>query len=310
MRTLVVGTRSSQLARTQTNWVIDALRASGIKNEIEVKEFVTKGDRNHNVSLAEVGGSGIFIQELQQAIIDEEIDFAVHSMKDLDPVLPTGLVIGAVPEREDHRDALVAREGRTLEELQKGALVGTSSLRRAAQIRSVRPDVKTKWIRGSVEARIEQLEDGDFDAIILAVAGLKRLHLQDGHISEYLREDQFVPAVGQGALAIECRANDTELQRILAVINDQEAFLATQTERRFEEIFAGENSAPVGAYAHMRDHEIILHATIISDDGMRVLISTAQGTDPDTVAHAAKDDLMKQGAQSILDAFDQKGNES
>lgn len=309
MRTLIVGTRNSPLARTQTDWVIDQLRAAGIKNEIEVKEFVTKGDQKLNVSLAEVGGSGIFIGEIEQAMMRSEIDFAVHSMKDLEPVIPSALVISAVPKREDHRDALVAREGRTVGELKKGALVGTSSLRRAAQIRSARPDIQTSWIRGRVEARIEQLEEGHFDAIILAVAGLKRLGLHEAYITEYLREDHFVPAVGQGALAIECRTDDTELQGILATINDEEAFIATQTERRFEEVFAGENRAPVGAYAHMKDGTIILHATIISEDGMHVLLSTAEGTDPNSVAREAKDDLIKQGAQSILDAFTQKENE-
>lgn len=300
MRTFVVGTRNSKLALTQTNWVINELQKSGIKHPIRIEEFVTKGDRILNVALSEVGGTGIFIKELEQAIRMGKVDFAVHSMKDLPATLPSELIITAVPTREDHRDALVARDGLTLAELPEGAVIGTSSLRRSVQILAVRPDLKTKWIRGSVESRVEQLQAGDFDAIILAVAGLSRLNMSDDVITEYLPEDTFIPAVGQGALAIQCRKDDTELRRCLEMINDPSVMTAVKTERALQNSFEGGDQAPIGAYAFVKQGDITLHANIVSLDGKKVLTTTARGNDSEMVATEAADSLIQQGAQNII----------
>ena len=172
MRKIIVGTRTSKLAMIQTHWVIDQLKKSGVEHEFEIKEFVTKGDKNLSVSIQDVGGSGIFTDELEESLLNHDIDFAVHSLKDIPAQLPEKLVISAIPVREDARDAYIARNHVKLADLPSGAVIGTSSPRRAAQILLKRPDVKTEWIRGPVDARLQQLEEGKYDAIILAAPGL------------------------------------------------------------------------------------------------------------------------------------------
>lgn len=309
MRTFVVGTRNSKLALIQTNWVINQLKNAGVQHPIKIEEFVTKGDRILNVSLSNVGGTGIFIKELEQAIIEKKIDFAVHSMKDLPATIPDDLVITAVPTREDHRDALISRKGLTLAELPKDAVIGTSSLRRSAQILSMRPDVNTEWIRGSVESRIEQLRVGKFDAIILAVAGLKRLNISDELITEYLPEETFIPAVGQGALAIQCRKDDEELRQSLQAINNENDMMAVMTERAFQNEFENGDLAPIGAIATVTKNGITLHTNIVSLDGKQVLTKTVMGNDPETVAKEAAQSLMQQGALQIMNQLKQRHDE-
>ncbi|HLR67120.1 hydroxymethylbilane synthase [Virgibacillus alimentarius] len=299
MRKIIVGSRGSKLAITQTKWVINALKKAGVKNEIKIKEIVTKGDRNLNVALSKVGGNNIFTQELEQAMYDQEIDFAVHSMKDLPSVEPEGLVIVGIPEREDPRDAYIAKNSVALKDLPAGSIVGTSSLRRAAQILAVRPDLKTKWIRGAIDARLQKLHDEDYDAIILAVAGLKRLGLSE-NITEYLPVDPFVPSVGQGALAIECRSKDKELREILAKINDKVALKTVKAERKFLDLLQGSDQFPIGAYAYMENDEIILHATVLTTDGKVALKEIVRGEDPDIVGTEAAERLIKQGAADII----------
>lgn len=296
----MVGTRNSKLALTQTNLVIDDLKKAGVENPFETKEIVTKGDRVLDVALSQVGGSDIFTQEIEQAMYDKEIDFAVHSMKDLSATEPDGLTIAAIPEREDPRDAYIAKDNVALKDLPAGAVVGTSSLRRAAQMLAVRPDLQTKWIRGAIDARIKKLHTEDYDAIILAAAGLNRLGLSEANITEYLPVDTFIPSVGQGALAIECRSDDTELLEILAKINDQSALKTVQAERMFLDILQGNDQFPIGAYAYLDNNEIILHATVISTDGKTVLQEFVRGADADQVASEAADKLIKRGAEDII----------
>lgn len=200
MRKIIVGSRRSKLALTQTNWVIDQLRRLNPAVDFEVKEIVTKGDKILDVTLSKVGGKGLFVKEIEQAMLDKEIDMAVHSMKDMPAVLPEGLTIGCIPEREDYRDALISKGHVKLADLKPGAIVGTSSLRRGSQILAKRPDLEIKWIRGNIDTRLAKLETEEYDAIILAAAGLSRMGWTKEIVTEFIDPDICLPAVGQGAL--------------------------------------------------------------------------------------------------------------
>lgn len=300
MRKIIVGTRTSKLALIQTNWVIDQLKKAGVQNEIEIKEFMTSGDKNLTVSLAALGGGGIFIEELEQALLNKEIDFAVHSLKDLPAILPEELVITAIPEREDARDAYIGRNHVKLDDLPAGAKVGTSSGRRRAQILSLRPDLNTPWIRGAVDGRIDQLNGGAYDAIILAVAGLKRLGVSEEVITEYLDIEKFVPAPGQGALAIECRQDDEELRNILAMINDEESAKAVTTERELVKLIEGADEGPVGIYAYVDQEEIVLHAALTTSEGERTISEVVRGTDPVAIATEMAAKLKEQNILELI----------
>lgn len=305
MDTLIVGTRESKLAVTQTKWVIDLLKKSGVPNDFELTYISTKGDRKQNVSLAKVGGTGIFIEDIEGALLSKEIDFAVHSMKDLAPKLDDRFVIGAVPEREDHRDAFIGKDGMKLHDLPHGAVIGTSSARRAAQIKAIVPHVETRWIRGPVDARLRQLEEGKYDGIILAVAGLKRLDMEHV-ITEYLEADVFIPAVGQGALAIECRKEDEKTIQVLERINNPNVEMAVQTERSFVALLDEDDKAPIGAYASVEHHQITLYTSVASVDGATLLTYTAKGTTPNEVAKEAADHLLKNGAAKLVEEANQR----
>lgn len=300
MRTYIIGTRDSKLAVTQSKWVIEQLTETGAANDFELKYISTKGDRKLDVSLSKVGGTGIFVQDIEAALIDKEIDFAVHSMKDLPVNIAESFEIASVPVREDHRDAFIGKDGMKLADLPKGAVIGTSSARRAAQIKAILPNVQTKWIRGPVDSRIKQLEEGKYDGIILAVAGLKRLGLIDV-ITEYLPADVFVPAVGQGALAIECRSNDEETKQLLRRINDQDVETAVLTERIFIQLLDEEDKAPIGAFATVENDEITLYTSVASIDGDKILTYTAKGTRKEEVAQAAANALLQDGAAHLIE---------
>ncbi|CDQ39421.1 MULTISPECIES: hydroxymethylbilane synthase [Virgibacillus] len=301
MRKIVIGSRKSNLALTQTDWVIDRLRQAGIDNEIEVKKIVTKGDRILDVTLSKVGGKGLFVKEIEQAMYDKEIDLAVHSMKDMPSTMPEGLVITSIPEREDHRDAFISKGNISLHDLKEGAIVGTSSLRRAAQILAARPDVTIKWIRGNIETRIRKLREEDYDAIVLAVSGLKRVGLSEELITEYLEPDVCVPAVGQGALAIECREDDKELRDLLARINNEYTARTVKAERTFLHLLEGGCQVPIGGYAYLENDTIVLTALVGTPDGKTILKEVVRGTDPESVGREAAEILMKQGAKEIID---------
>lgn len=300
MRKIIVGTRTSKLALIQTNWVIDQLKKLGVQNEIEIREFVTKGDKNLKVSLQEVGGSGIFTGELEQSLLDEEIDFAVHSLKDIPAKMPENLVISSIPLREDARDAYIGKDQRKLEDLPSGAVIGTSSPRRASQILAKRPDLKTEWIRGPVDSRLKQLEEGKFDAIILAVAGLKRLGL-DSVITEYLDPKDFVPAPGQGALAIECRKNDSDLHDILQKVNDEDTARSITAERAFIDVIEEAEEAPVGIYGYIENGKIVLRAQAVTFDGKTLLNKVTQGQEPYEVAKELAEMMIKEGIYDIIE---------
>src|SRR5690625_796996 len=301
MREHIVGTRGSKLALVQTNKIIDSLRRAGVNHSIKVKEIETKGDKTVHIPLSKLSG-GAFLQEIEAELIDEKIDFAIHSLKDIPVNLPPSLTIASIPEREDFRDALLSNHHVKLHDLKPGAIVGTSSLRRSAQLLAQRPDVKVKWIRGPIDSRIEQLQHGDFDAIILAVAGIKRLGLGMDLITEYLPENIFMPAIGQGALAIECRTDDQELRDILRLINDKVSEQTVLTERLFMNHFKNGEDAAIGGYAVMENDKIVLRATVLSPNGKKVVNHEGRGENPKEVAKYVADELKKKGALDIIQA--------
>jgi len=307
MRTVIVGTRKSKLAVTQTKWVINELKKKDPSQEYQLKYISTSGDRNQNISLSKIGGSGVFIQDIEDALQKKDIDYAVHSMKDLPAQISSEFFIGAIPEREDHRDAYIGRDDKKLTELSAGSIIGTSSARRAAQIKAKYPYFSTKWIRGAVDVRLKQLEEGKFDGIILAVAGLKRLGITDV-ITEYLPAEDFIPAPGQGALAIECRNDDSQMKKLLQKINDPDSETAIWTERTLVSLLDEEDKAPIGAYAHVKDGVIKLYASVSSIDGTQLLISRSNGTSIQKVAQEAVDQLIKEGAKSLIETAKQELN--
>jgi len=258
-----IGTRASKLAMWQANWTAGALRELG--EEVEIIQITTKGDVVTG-PLHQSGGDGLFTKRIQEALLNKEVDLAVHSLKDL-PTVPTdNLTLAAVPKRQDVRDALVSVHYDSVDGLPEGATVGTGSLRRQAQLLNHRPDLKIKDLRGNVDTRLQKLDDGNYDAIILASAGLRRLGL-DGRIKEAVSVETLLPAVGQGALGLECRGDDEATLQVVARLNHLETFCCVLAERAFlNETYAG-CTAPVGGYAIIDDGELKLRATILSSDG-------------------------------------------
>lgn len=301
MKTVSVGTRQSALAMTQTQWVMDRLQKLQPDWEWRVEKILTKGDRILHVTLSKVGGKGLFIKEIEEALLAGRIDLAVHSMKDLPGEMPEGLAIAAVPPREDPRDCLISRTGAGLDELPSGSVVGTSSLRRQAQILARRPDLKVEPVRGNVDTRLRKLEEGQFDAIVLARAGLSRMGLED-RITEVLSVDKMVPAVGQGALAVQCRAEDESVLRLVRRINDPNTERAVRAERAFLHAFQGGCHLPVAAYAQVQGEKVRLEGLVASPDGRQVLRNHREGELPEEVGRRLAEELLRQGADAILSA--------
>lgn len=314
-RIIVVGTRQSALALTQTGQVIDQLKAlcaaHKLDYQFEIRKIVTKGDRILDVTLSKVGGKGLFVKEIEQALFDGEIDLAVHSMKDMPYELPEGLVNGAIPKRVDPRDCLISKDGLSLEQLPQGAKVGTSSLRRACQLKRARPDLQIESIRGNIDSRIRKLDTEGFHAIVLAAAGLHRMGWED-KISSYLPENVSVPAVGQGALGIECRGNDKQVLELLALLNDPNSALTVRAERSFLGALNGGCQIPIGAYAALVGkvdgggqpaEQIELTGIVGLPDGSVLLKETLQGNNPEELGIALADALKAQGAERILVEF-------
>ncbi|CAM4194077.1 hydroxymethylbilane synthase [Paenibacillus endophyticus] len=310
-RVIVVGTRQSALALTQTGQVIDELarisEEHGFDYTFEVKKIVTKGDRILDVTLSKVGGKGLFVKEIEQALVDGDIDLAVHSMKDMPYELPEGLMNGAIPKRVDPRDCLVTREGGGLDALPLGARVGTSSLRRSCQLKHARPDLQLESIRGNIDSRIRKLETEGFDAVVLASAGLTRMGWQD-RISANIPVDVCLPAVGQGALGIECRETDAQIRELLSLLNDNETELTVRAERSFLGSLNGGCQVPIGAYC-MRGEELegqsgtynlIMTGMVGSPDGAVLLKEVMQGSDPEQLGKDVAAALIARGADRIL----------
>ncbi|OEF98073.1 hydroxymethylbilane synthase [Vulcanibacillus modesticaldus] len=301
MKKIIVGSRKSQLALTQTKSVIDQLKALNLPYEFEIKEIVTKGDKILNVTLSKVGGKGLFVKEIEQALLDGEIDFAVHSMKDMPFEMPEGLTIAAIPKREDPRDCLISRQGFTIDSLPKGARIGTSSLRRAAQILSYRDDLHIKSIRGNIDTRIRKLETEGLDGIILAAAGLKRMGWED-KITECLDVDLSIPAVGQGALGIQARENDHELLELLKKIDDSKTKILVSAERSLLNRLQGGCQVPIGAHAKWEDNNIHLVGMVASLDGKLIIKQEGKASKREAVKLGIQvaDKLLAKGAAKIL----------
>lgn len=300
MRKIIVGSRRSKLALTQTNWFIQQMKDMGAPFEFEVKEIVTKGDQILDVTLSKVGGKGLFVKEIEQALFDKEIDFAVHSMKDMPSVLPTGLVMGCTPKRVDERDAFISTGHVKFADLPKGAVVGTSSLRRSAQLLLLHPDIEIKWIRGNIDTRLQKLQDGEYDAIILAAAGLKRLGWSDEVVTEYLSAEDCVPAVGQGALAIECRAEDKELIDELSKLSDRDTWVAVEAERAFLAAMDGGCQVPIAGHAIISGDEITMTALVAAPDASVVYKDILTGTNADALGKELARILTEQGAYDLI----------
>ncbi|WP_214823310.1 hydroxymethylbilane synthase [Exiguobacterium sp. s28] len=300
MRKIIVGSRRSQLAMTQTKWVIEQLKKAGAQNEFEIKEIVTKGDQIVDVQLSKVGGKGLFVKEIQQQMIAGEIDFAVHSMKDVPAELPEELFISCMPKRVDARDVLICENGYTLETLPEGAVIGTSSLRRGAQMLAARPDFEIQWIRGNIDTRLKKLETENFNAILLAKAGLERMGWTDRVDFEALDADMMVPAVGQGVLAIESRKDDAEVTNVLQLLHHDVTAKAATAERTFLKAIEGSCHVPVGGYATVNGDDVTLTGLIASVDGKEVLRVTKTSSDAVALGNEVADDLLGRGGREIL----------
>ncbi len=293
---LVIGSRGSQLALWQAHYVKDRLEARGAECRIEI--IKTKGDKIQDVPLARVGGKGLFTREIEEALLDRRIDLAVHSMKDLPTELPKDLTVAAIPQRAEPYDAIV---GGRLRNLKMGAVVGTSSLRRIAQLKILRPDLNVRSIRGNVDTRINKVERGEFDAIVLAAAGLQRLGWRE-IISETFRPDIMLPAVGQGALAIETLESGAGYEAC-APLDDPWTRLPVTAERAMLQELGGGCQVPIGAFGTLDNTELFLTGAVFAPDGSTMIRYTATGecTRPAELGRNVAQVLLKRGAQTILD---------
>ncbi|UJA42012.1 hydroxymethylbilane synthase [Staphylococcus epidermidis] len=301
MRKLIVGSRRSKLALTQSQQFIDKLKFIDPSLDIEIKEIVTKGDKIVDKQLSKVGGKGLFVKEIQNELFNKEIDMAIHSLKDVPSMIPDGLTLGCIPDREIPFDAYIAKNHIPLQELSEGSIVGTSSLRRGAQILSKYPHLKIKWIRGNIDTRLKKLETEDYDAIILAAAGLKRMGWSDNIVTTYLDRDILLPAIGQGALGIECRSDDKELLDLLSKVHNHDVAQCVTAERTFLSEMDGSCQVPIGGYATIaQDNQIEFTGLIMSPDGKERYEHTALGTDSVKLGIEVSQVLKKQGAYDII----------
>lgn len=315
-RTLRLGTRGSQLARWQAEWVAERLRRLGCN--VELIEIATRGDVERARAIEEIGTRGVFTKEIQRALLSGAVDLGVHSLKDLPTEPVDGLVLAAVPQRESPSDVLICRGKLAATEsfvrctpysvLSNGARVGSGSLRRQAQIRHARPDLQVADVRGNVDTRLRKLDEGQFDAIILAEAGLRRLGLTD-RITHVLPFDVMLPAVGQGALGIECRADDAETRTILAKLDDRATRAAVTAERTLLERLRGGCMAPVGALARINSEKLQLSAVVLSADGAQRLAADETASPDDVVALGRRvaEALLARGAATLI-AESRRGN--
>lgn len=296
-----VGTRGSPLALRQATLVADRLRALARDRAVEIVPMKTSGDRLAQVSLGEFGGKGLFVKELEEALLAGRVDLAVHSLKDMPAELPEGLCLAAFPSRDDPRDVLVSRAGGGIADLPRGAVVGTSSLRRRALLLSMRPDLKIEAIRGNVDTRLAKLSMGDWDAIVVAAAGLARLGLAPGN-ARPLAPDEFVPAVGQGILAIEARSSDRQLRSLLSGMDDPTTRAQAEAERGFLRQLRASCHTPVAAHARVVNEELSLEGLVASPDGRRVLRGRTAGaaSSAPVLGRKLADELLARGAGEIL----------
>lgn len=308
MRNLKIGTRGSKLALWQTEHVAAALKASIPDLNIEIIIVKTTGDKILDVALSKIGDKGLFTKEIEKEILSNHIDIAVHSLKDLPSQLEDGLDIGAVLKRENPQDVLITSDKRRFVDLPQGAVLGTSSLRRKAQIKTLRPDLQFVDVRGNVETRLRKLEDESWDGIILACAGVKRLGFED-KISDYLTYDTVIPAVGQGAIAVECRAGDNEVLETLREINDKETEIAVRSERSFLARLEGGCQVPIAAIARLIDGQLLIEGVVASLDGSQVYRDQIKGRldQSELLGRQLAETLLDSGAGEVLEEIRRMG---
>jgi hydroxymethylbilane synthase len=299
MARLRIGSRGSQLALWQANHIAALLRGRG--NEVEIEIIKTIGDKITDVPLAKVGTKGMFTKEIEEALAAGRVDLAVHSLKDLPTEIPPGFEIAAVPKRDDPRDVFCSRKYASIEALPKAARVGTSSLRRQAQLKALRADLDLHPLRGNVDTRLAKLEGGEYDAVILAAAGLNRLGKTES-IKQFISADVMCPAAGQGALAVEVRARDTATLQLLTFLDDSDARATTICERALLGRLGGGCQVPIGAMAEMRSGRLHLRAVVANPDGSLVLRESGDGEDPVQLGESVGDALLRRGGKAILEA--------
>ncbi|TDQ57603.1 hydroxymethylbilane synthase [Mesocricetibacter intestinalis] len=301
---LKIATRRSPLALWQANHIRELLLRHYPSLKVELVPMVTKGDIILDTPLAKIGGKGLFVKELEQALLNEEADIAVHSMKDVPMQFPDGLGLGVICRREDPRDAFVSNQYRSFEHLPQGAVVGTSSLRRQCQLKQYRPDLDIRSLRGNVGSRLNKLDQGDYDAVILAAAGLIRLGMAE-RIADFIAPEVSLPAAGQGAIGIECRSDDQEVRQLLAPLADAETAACVSAERAMNNHLQGGCQVPIGGYAQLHNNEIYLRALVGTTEGS--LILRAEGRSPIQDAEGLgiriAEQLLQQGADKILQAL-------
>jgi len=296
-----VGTRGSALALWQAEWVKSELEKKYPGMAVTLTKIKTTGDKILDVPLAQVGGKGLFVKEIEEAMLSNEIDIAVHSMKDVPTFFPDGLHLSCITKREDPRDALLSRNRVKFKDLPKGANVGTSSLRRQAQLMHIRPDFVIHQLRGNVDTRLRKLKEGQFDAIVLAAAGVKRLGLAE-NVTEYIAPEISLPAIGQGALGVECRIDDRELNDLISFFNHTDSRTCVMGERALLRRLEGGCQVPIACYGQMKDGQLHLTGLVGSVDGKRIIKDTIEGAPEkaEKLGVTLAEKLLTQGADLIL----------
>lgn len=294
----LIGTRGSQLSVAQTNWIVSELKSKNADSDYEIKTITTKGDTDAR-PLFTINQKGIFEKEIDKAVAEKQVDFAVHSLKDVPSILPDDLILGCVPPREPYHDIFISKNGDTLETIPDGSTIGTSSLRRAVQVSRKRPGLTVKTIRGNVETRIKKVQDGTFDGIVLAQAGINRLGVNVKHTS--LSTIDFPPSPGQGALGIVCRKNDQATISMLKKIEDQNTRLAVESERALSEFVDSGCRFPVGAFAQVNGEKLDLTVVAYSIDGKQALIVNRSGPKSNShqIGKEAADELQRKGVNDL-----------
>lgn len=302
MNKITIATRGSALALWQANHIKDLLQAKYNDLEVELSIIKTKGDIILDVPLAKVGGKGLFVKEIEDALLNGSADLAVHSMKDVPMVLPQGLILGAVPRREDRYDVFLSKKYKNITELPQNAVVGTSSLRRQAQVLAMRPDLEIKMLRGNVQTRINKMLAGEYDAIILAAAGIKRLGLSVP-FQTALTPPDFLPACGQGALGIEVREDRKDILDLIAFLNDEETKICVEAERSFLKSLDGGCQVPIAAVSRLNGNTLTLEGLVAEPDGQKVIRKTLEDSTENRIALGEKlaETILNSGAKEILE---------
>lgn len=304
---ITIGTRGSQLALWQANFIKSEIERLFKEIKVDLKIIKTTGDRITDRPLAQVGGKGLFVKEIESALLNGEIDLAVHSMKDMPGELPDGLIIGAIPKRENPFDVLISKDDLKLSEYKSGAKIGTSSLRRASQLRNARPDIQIASIRGNLDTRLRKLKSGEYDAIVLAAAGLRRLD-QENEITEYLDAAMMIPAVGQGALCIETRQNDPDIAPVMEKLDDFQTRVCVLGERAFLKQIEGSCHIPVACFGRIEDGQVILTAAVASEDGKEMIKEEIRASfeDIEDQGRILADTILENGGRKILEQLNTK----